>query len=71
MSDHWIPTNERLPRIAERVLVYNKQVGRVYEAELQPFGLDSKTLYWRQAFTCLYAKMAFVTHWMPLPAPPE
>jgi hypothetical protein len=70
MSDHWIPTSERLPRIAERVLVYNKQVSQVYEAELKYWGLHIKTLYWWRESGKLVS-MENVTHWMPLPAPPE
>jgi hypothetical protein len=60
-----------MPRTAERILVYNSAFGRVYEAELQYLGLDLKIRYWWLANGGRCVPMEFITHWMPLPAPPE
>ena len=56
----WISVEERLPRCGERVLVTND--GSVWEAYLS---ISHKWV--RQEFVWA----AKVTHWMPLPEPPE
>ena len=56
----WISVTERLPRCGERVLVIND--GSVWEAYLS---ISHKWV--RQEFVWA----AKVTHWMPLPQPPE
>jgi hypothetical protein len=72
MNDHWIPTSERLPELGIRVIVYNKQVGRVYQAKLKQYiGLDFKRACWWQVNGGSSVIMESITHWMPLPAPPE
>lgn len=56
----WIPCSERLPEIYERVLTADRD-GNVTEN----FRLNIKTgeLEWSKGF--------WITHWKPLPEPPE
>jgi len=60
----WIPVGERLPNAKEWVLV--NKIGETglnaYVAETR-FGMDD----WENDFEALTE----ITHWMPLPAPPE
>ena len=53
----WIPVSERLPNKGDEVLVYN---GEFYLAERH-------SDYW----DTLEGFIEGVTHWMPLPSPPE
>ena len=57
----WIPVTERLPNEAERVVVImpngSRLVGRILSGKWHIQGLRKET--------------KGVTHWMPLPAPPE
>ncbi len=61
MSD-WIRVDERLPDPGERVLGYDQFYGRIGEAEL---GYSPGQLVFIDDDDCL------ITHWMPLPNPPE
>ena len=56
----WIPCSERLPEVYERVLTADKD-GNVIEN----FRCNIKTgaLEWSKGF--------WITHWMPMPEPPE
>ena len=61
--DDWISVDERLPEYLESVLCYSEDLGKVYEAYYQP------------QTGCFHTNMVEaypnVTHWMPLPEPPE
>ncbi len=57
----WIPVTERLPIKGSNVLIYSKSGGRA-EGELCEDG------WWQYRWCC---KVEHVTHWMPLPEPPE
>ena len=68
-KERWIPVTERLPdNIDEEVLVCNEEYGK------SGLGFVTVAIYdgsdwiecWKRK-TCLAA----VTHWMPLPEPPE
>lgn len=69
----WIKTSERLPIYPENFLAFRN--GHIYfMSRFLPDNLDSETLY----FDAMYItgdinKVPYddVTHWMPLPAPPE
>ena len=60
----WIPVTERLPECGVRVLIYSKELGvrfsnRLYHHENgRPFVVE-------------YEGYVKVTHWMPIPEPPE
>ena len=67
---HWIPVTERLPEIGKKVLVF-------------AYGHDILTARMTKLFENVYpvfecngifremAKPGRITHWMPLPEPPE
>lgn len=62
MSD-WIPVSERLPEEDEWVLVFSKRGRRPVH--------DSKLLYVDEDYGPQWICSHSVTHWMPLPEPPE
>lgn len=71
-SLQWISVADRLPDERERVLAF----GRIRSTNLGP-GKLGISVAWRIAdryFTDgasnVFGKMLYVTHWMPLPAPP-
>ena len=57
----WISVEERLPKRFSRVLVWGEEEGAVGEAEY-----DGENFKWVED-----ENLAFATHWMPLPEPPE
>ena len=60
----WIPVTERLPETFATVLIYTGS--KVHEAFLQ------KDRKWLAVFgDSLIIESSDVTHWMPLPEPPE
>lgn len=63
----WIPVTERLPYVGEWVLVAYGKIRTVGEARLAATG----SWYQRSGYIIPEDKKAKVTHWMPLPAPPE
>ena len=66
LSKHrWIPVNERLPELYQPVLVCVEMIGkgRMYGVD---YRLDNITWAKSGEFWKLQ-----VTHWMPLPEPPE
>lgn len=66
----WIPVNERMPKDCERVLVYadnspqNYPRRAFYIYRLERWVSDEVNTY------TVYGPMT-ITHWMPLPEPPE
>lgn len=65
----WIPVSEQLPPIDEEVLVfaYGNEI-RVWVLEKQyPYSAD---VYW-ECEEGYWEEVSVVTHWMPLPEPPE
>lgn len=61
--NEWISVKERLPEIDEQVLTYEEGYPR----------LPIKTNYILNNYlnTFAYGNMNKITHWMPLPNPPE
>lgn len=59
----WIPVTERLPEIHEEVLVYRSGDGICLDS------LEKNGLWELDLFTV--SDLTQVTHWMPLPQPPE
>lgn len=74
----WISVEERLPDFHEEVLIYaiGKEDGfspvvaisEIYVFRLLPF--SNGTIEWRDPWD-FFSKNYEVTHWMPLPNPPE
>lgn len=58
----WIPCRERLPEDKELVLTYKNERFEVQEYEKRRNGWISSGWFW---------SLSTVTHWMPLPEPPE
>jgi hypothetical protein len=59
----WIPVTERLPEELRRVLAYVKEDGY----DRYAFAVYEYEKWW----DCFYIHPVNVTHWMPLPEPPE
>ncbi len=59
----WISTRERLPEINQKVLCFCR--GNIYEV-FKYLGSDG----WHSPYNRAYY-ISFVTHWMPLPEPPN
>ncbi len=62
---HWIKCSERLPQEGKRVLVFSDYVQcKIYEKE---YGFYDGTTH----CYCPEGRLDKVTHWMPLPGPPN
>ena len=59
----WIPVTERLPQIGRNVLIFSIK-GYCAEGYFNGSG-------WSQYRWCAWINPQEVTHWMPLPEPPE
>jgi len=62
----WIACSERLPGPNQRVLAYSHDQQILHIADYRP-----KSKMYRWDFDTWGAEAEDVTHWMPLPAPPE
>ena len=65
-AQRWIPASERLPQIGVRVLFYNNFITNIHKGW---FSGDE----WTSDIGIFYNgdKLKRITHWMPLPEPPE
>ena len=65
-AQRWIPVSERLPQIGVRVLFYNNFITNIHKGW---FSGDE----WTSDIGIFYNgdKLKRITHWMPLPEPPE
>ena len=65
-AQRWIPVSERLPEIGVRVLFYNNFIKNIHKGW---FSCDE----WVSEIGVFYNgdKLKRITHWMPLPQPPE
>ena len=62
----WIPVTERLPEAGERVLCYCR--ANIYE--VMKMRTDGAWVHNDTVYDSAYMS-GFVTHWMPLPEPPQ
>lgn len=67
----WIPVEERLPGERCRVLVSWGLSGHITMALFRPDKKRKRFLYEVDGFNNLKGSQAFITHWMPIPEPPE
>lgn len=63
----WIPCSERLPEYGVDVLVYSKS----WEDHIQVAHIQYDGIMWELSDGEFYFSQSDVTHWMPLPEPPE
>ena len=63
----WIPCRERLPEYGVDVLVYVKP----WEDNIQVAHIQYDGIMWEMSDGEFYFSKSDVTHWMPLPEPPE
>ena len=65
-AQRWIPVSERLPQIGVRVLFYNNFIKNIHKGW---YSGDE----WTSDIGIFYNgdKLKRITHWMPLPQPPE
>lgn len=64
-QDRWIPVEENLPTVGERVIVYSSVTG----IQTGYRGYEDDTVYWKfPGHSSTYSST--VTHWQPLPALP-
>lgn len=74
--DDWIDVNNRLPEIAEDYLIYASGYQEFYVASWKILEFNKKNWHWVIKCECIYAEgenftQDMVTHWRPLPKPPE
>lgn len=72
----WIPVTERLPENSKRVLAVHELVERYPWIEILRYGIpdngiSAKELCFYYTGTNIDVPISRVTHWMPLPEPPE
>ena len=65
--NRWIPCSERLPEYGVDVLVYAKP----WEDNIQVAHIQYDGIMWELSDGEFYFSKSDVTHWMPLPEPPE
>lgn len=65
METKWISVKERLPRYAERVILYDSNHRVIYTGIRESTGANG------EVFTETMEYSRRVTHWMPLPEPPK
>ncbi len=61
----WISIKKMVPADGIKVLVLSSSYGHIYEAKLYRF--KNGKIKWQNYDTSIYD----ITHWMPLPEPPE
>ena len=69
MASEWIPVEERLPKIGQQVLVSIRPPHWPAETESILATQDYEAAGFLDEHDGVPSK--FVTHWMPLPEPPE
>jgi len=69
-AQQWIPVSERLPEYDQLVLIWHPGFKRSFVGSRVDSALMSP-LYWWRCELDMYESEEVITHWMPLPKPPE
>ena len=69
-SNDWISVKDRRPEPNTWIMIYIKYPSPVFELErgIQEMSSIKKVFYYGEGFYCDFGT---ITHWMPLPEPPE
>lgn len=69
---NWISVKDRLPQNSERVLAYCEKTKKYFVGNVT-YRCFSDEVYWRHEWArgAMYTVTSKVTHWMPLPEPPQ
>lgn len=73
-KSEWISVEERLPRYNDKVLVYRPTMGEKILADTYKGYYNEDTGDWEEGWVNFGQNligMNVITHWMPLPEPPE
>lgn len=63
--NQWISIDDALPAIGGTILVYEQSTGAMYTEEMTNYAL---AVIGGHEYSAHYM---YITHWMPLPTPPE
>ena len=69
----WIPVSERLPEFGAPILFYDSILERINKGTCTAMNSDNTNLHWFTDDDLFYFgnRSEYITHWMPLPQPPE
>ena len=69
----WIPVSERLPELGSPILFYDSILERINKGTCTAKNSDNTNIHWFTDDDLFYFgdRSEYVTHWMPLPQPPE
>ena len=72
-AQRWIPVSERLPELGSPILFYDSILERINKGTCTAMNSDNTNLHWFTDDDLFYFgdRSEYVTHWMPLPQPPE
>ena len=72
-AQRWIPVSERLPELGSPILFYDSILERINKGTCTAKNSDNTNLHWFTDDDLFYFgdRSEYVTHWMPLPTPPE
>lgn len=69
---HWISVKDRLPEDGTRVLAYCPKIQKYFVGIARISGHSDNVYWWHEgARGAKYNVTSKVTHWLPLPEPPE
>ena len=73
LEPRWIPVSERLPEFGAPILFYDSILERINKGTCTAMNSDNTNLHWLTDDDLFYFgnRSEYITHWMPLPTPPE
>ena len=72
-KQRWIPVSERLPEFGTSILFYDSILEKINKGTCTALGGNKNNLQWYTDDNLFYHgnRCEYITHWMPLPEPPE